>query len=210
FGRQRRAEHIVRLEIADRLPERSQQVGGHLQTGFARDPAVRVTQLFKFVAADFCRGQLFLQADFAGLVARAKLMSRFAIGADDHLGAQRAAEFPFPHFKRAGGGEFVIIEVRVDGEDFHAMRPPSNHAPSKVASRFCRGTDQNYLLNKCRLSFTVAMAIPAQSRFARSTRFFAWERNETPNDQPMTGRQAELRSTRGPRASTLTINSRQP
>jgi len=42
--------------------------------------------------------------------------------------------------------------------------------------------DQNYRLNKCRLSLTVAVAIPAQLQLVRSIRFFAWERDEAPND----------------------------
>jgi hypothetical protein len=65
-------------------------------------------------------------------------MTGFAIGAHDHSGAQLPAEFPFPHLERAGGGEFVVVKMGMDGKDFHAMRPSSNHARAKAASRFCR------------------------------------------------------------------------
>ena len=122
IGGERRAKQIIRLKIPNCFPQRRQQVSGYLQTRLARDLAVRVTQWFELITADFCGGQLLLQADSAGFFPRLKMMPCLAIGAHDHFGAEAAAEFALPHLERARGGEFVIIEMSVDRQDIHSLR----------------------------------------------------------------------------------------
>ena len=55
-------------------------------------------------------------------------------------------------------------------------------AERRVGVLAISGRHPNYLLNKGCLSLTLALAIPAQFRFVRSIRCFAWDRNEAPDD----------------------------
>jgi hypothetical protein len=66
------------------------------------------------------------------------MMTGFAIGTDDHFGTQFITQFSPPHFKRAGRRELVIVEVRVNEQDFHADTGASNHNRDAAASRFWR------------------------------------------------------------------------
>src|SRR2546426_314197 len=49
-------------------------------------------------------------------------MSCLAVRADNHLCAERVAELSFPRFERAAGGEFVVVEMRVNEQDFHMRK----------------------------------------------------------------------------------------
>ena len=133
-ARQRRAKQIIRLEIANGFPQRREQIRVDLQTRFARDPAVRLAQRIEFVTADFCGCQLFLQTDSAGVCARPKMMAGLPIGANDDFGAQPAAGFAFPQLEGARGGEFVVIEMRVDEKNFHAAERTTRRGRLRVQS----------------------------------------------------------------------------
>ena len=68
--RERRAKEIIRLEIANRFPQRRQQLGRDLQTGLSRRLSVGQAQQFEFVAAELGRGLLLLQPDAQTLLAQ--------------------------------------------------------------------------------------------------------------------------------------------
>ena len=116
---ERRAEDIVRFVIANRLPQGRQQFGRHLQAGLARRLAVRQSKQLELVPANPRGRRLLRQSNAPRLLPRAEMMSRFPVGADKHFGLECNSQFSPPQLKRAGRRELVIIEVRVDKEDFH-------------------------------------------------------------------------------------------
>ena len=85
-----------------------------------------------------CTRPLFVEAHFARRFPGPEMMPRLAVRADDDPGLQSVPEFAFPHLEGAGGGEFVIIKVRVDKEDFHVDASASKHSRFSASSRLWR------------------------------------------------------------------------
>src|SRR6185436_3933839 len=122
LGRQRWAEEIVRLEIADGLPERSEKVGSHLQARFTGHFAVRETEQFPLVSAQLRRSVLLGDADAPRLFTRATVMPRLAVRANNDLRLQCAAEPAPQQLERAPGRKLVVVEVGVNEEHFHWLQ----------------------------------------------------------------------------------------
>ena len=124
--RDRRTEKIIRLKIADRFPERGQQFDADLQASLARWLATRQMEQLEFIAANPRRFTLLAQTQFAGFLASAKMMARFAIGADQNAPSNICAELPPPQLEDPGSDKLEIIKVRVNRKDFHKPRNTQN------------------------------------------------------------------------------------
>src|SRR5437899_835106 len=116
ISRQRRTQQIIRLEIADGLPERGEQRRRDLQTSLARRQFIRQPQQLELIPADARRRLLFPQTEPPGFLPRAEVMPGLPIGADDHPPLEIAAKPSPPQFKSSGRHKLKIIEVRMNAE----------------------------------------------------------------------------------------------
>src|SRR5262249_36076353 len=108
-----------RLEIADGFPKRRQQLGGNLQARFSRRPAAGQAKQFKFILAEAGGRLLFLQPNPRRFRARAQMMARGSVRANDHASSERAPPLSSPQLEGSGSYELIIVEMGVNTERFH-------------------------------------------------------------------------------------------
>ena len=87
--RQRRAEQIIRLELADRSPQGGEEIGGEHAAGFLERLAIRLAQQLEGVAPELRARLLFGEAHAGGLLTGTELVPGTAVGADDDLAVGR-------------------------------------------------------------------------------------------------------------------------
>ena len=73
----------------------------------------------EFIAAEPGRGFLLPQSHLAGFVARAEVVSGFAIRAHKDSAAKIASQFAPPQLKSARGDEFKIVIMGVNAKRFY-------------------------------------------------------------------------------------------
>src|SRR5579859_6344363 len=61
-------------------------------------------------------------------------MAGLPVRADDDFRSQGGTQFSAPEFKKAGGDEFKIVEMRVDAEDFHRCAGETAAATQEIIS----------------------------------------------------------------------------
>ncbi len=120
--RQRRAEQIIRLELADRSPQGREQIGGEHAAGFLERLAVRLAQQLEGVAPELRARLLFGEAHAGGLLTGTELVPGTAVGADDDLALELRAEPAPPELEGPGGDELEVVEMGVDVENAHRRK----------------------------------------------------------------------------------------
>ena len=90
-------------------------------------------------AADFRRLVLLTQTDVAEFLPGPKMVAGLPVGADEDFCLKGVAQFPPPQFEGSGGGELVVVEVRVDEQGLHRSKVPDGHDDTAPTLQPLRG-----------------------------------------------------------------------